>query len=693
MTYWGISEVTLFLNEQATTDAFNHFIALLSNKTEDYNLVFYFCGHGQRDAGIIPNSYLLFFDNQLSLDSVSSRICQLRAQESYIFIDACSLRINSVLNPKLEEEINGHKISHKSLFCCLSGIQESFENDRYGYFTDALLNTLARLRKTDLGSTQFINEVCKTLKANNLPLPEMYNIGNPRLSFLTVPKTISGKDGLLYRPEMIAKIQDALIINRGKIGVLFGEKGSGKTSLCSFLTSESCKTIYISISHFSSKSIDLIDYLSIALQPYRPFDEWFANYLILVDQAENLNPKQLGRFVEEVANYRVQFLLISNQSLEEKLPSPLRHHLFQLKMDSFSFDEAEHLMVSFHYLDNERKLIHLASRGNPSKMQQLVHFLSHNTFEPTSSEKEKIYKTMAAIYGCGCYIDKHLFATVFQLSEFSFAFFENLGLVGWNENAWEPHPLFHELAESEPLTIDKDRVLEYWYRQMNQSPNHIRAAENLILSVKCFGYEKKADPYLKIAFKALYRNGKNHENLFIDGAQIFQSVSEMTEASTLLVEILEDLQQFEWANKLSCAKPHKKNKRRVLSFCLIAAIALALFFYQPFHATPQQIVGLKTTHPDFVGRNEYLHQIKDICLKCKGNASVAVLWGEAGIGKSEIAIAFANLYTKHFQLICWIDSETEESYTAGYFSLANLLKIPIDQENCPRTSSEKYTPI
>lgn len=676
LIHWGVSETTLFLNEQATLEHLNSWLTTLTKKEGRHKLVFYFCGHGEREAGLVPNSYLHFFDGRIHLDSLISQICQSRAEESYIFIDACSLRINSLLNPKLEEEINGYKVSHKSLFCLLSsGIQESFENNQHGYFTDALLKTLAKSRKTEPDSSQFFGEISKMLKAENLPLPEMYNIGNQKISFLPSLPLFSNRQGLLHRSEMIGKIEDALILNRAKIGVLIGEKGCGKTTLCQFIANELSKTYYVNIASLSSPWTDLIEIFS---SPSCNEAVWGS--LILMDQAENMDSEQLSRLREITADARIQILLISNEFLEEKLSSLFPGRSFHIAMDPLSPEEGEYFMLPYSQTEKEKKLIYLASKGNPLKMQQVAHCLNQNAILDNTIEKEEMKKIMSAIYACGCYLDKELFAEVFQLSLSSIALIEQLGLVHWEMDAWVPHPIFYEIAESELISVQKEKVLEYWYRQMAETPDRTQAAANLISSVKYLGYENKGDPYLKIAFRALLRDKKDHLDLFIDGAQIFQFLSEMTEASKFLAEILSDLKRTDLAHMLPQAKPKKRKKLYLTSLVCILSVLLILFLQNPFFSPMPLIVNMKNTHPDFVGRESYLAQLEEICLKWKPTPPIAILWGEAGIGKSEIAIAFANLYAKQFKLLCWINSETEESYATSYDNLAQLLKIPVDSE-------------
>ena len=78
-----------------------------------------------------------------------------------------------------------------------------------------------------------------------------------------------------------------------------------------------------------------------------------------------------------------------------------------------------------------------------------------------------------------------------------------------------------------------------------------------------------------------------------------------------------------------------------------------------------------------MGREEYLHLIESkIVLERTLNAvPVVVLWGEGGIGKSEIAIAAANQQLKHFDLVYWINAATDESYLASYRQLATQLNL------------------
>ena len=99
-----------------------------------------------------------------------------------------------------------------------------------------------------------------------------------------------------------------------------------------------------------------------------------------------------------------------------------------------------------------------------------------------------------------------------------------------------------------------------------------------------------------------------------------------------------------------------------LSVILILGFLTGYFCYgkkdaalSPLRKTQQrdgkQLTFLKNIHPDFVGREKYLKDLETICLKNRDEAlPVTVLWGDGGVGKSETAVAFGNLYAENFSL-------------------------------------------
>lgn len=574
---WGIPEdqIYLFLNEDAEKQDIDDLFAALAQRTEDYKLVFYFCGHGYRDSGSIPKSYLLFHDsyvkdnkplNSISLDLIIKKICKLRAQESYVLIDACYLRINNIRNPKLEEEIGGEKISNKSLFCLLSsGIEQSFESEQgqYGYFTEALLKSLCKIRQSDCSPSELLDNIWTQLQSDGVPFPEDYNIGNKKISFVCHQDFPSTQKGFIYRHEVIAKIQDVLIQNRQQKICLVGESGMGKSVICHHLASDSLKTVYLSIPFNPDEFFDPVEYLALAVQQQIEdnetgspeeillrFDERFPFYVIMVDQLERLNPKKLNALFEISAKMRTRFIFTSCQSLQNLIDEKFRSFIVDMDVPPFSYEEGEKLirMISPDCSEIECKMIFLVSKGNPLKMRKA-------SFESPaatgSAEFEQEVKTaIAAVYSCGCYINEPLFAKTFNLQERTLKFLEEMGLILRTDNRLIPHEFLNEIAESEQLVIQEQAALNYWYQQIDDLPDQVEAAKYLILTVKCFGYEEQADRYLRMAFHALHMRGKEHLSYLADGVDIFLTLPYMTETSLLLAEILIEWQQFELAEKL-----------------------------------------------------------------------------------------------------------------------------------------------
>jgi NTE family protein len=110
-------------------------------------------------------------------------------------------------------------------------------------------------------------------------------------------------------------------------------------------------------------------------------------------------------------------------------------------------------------------------------------------------------------------------------------------------------------------------------------------------------------------------------------------------------------------------------------------------------------VQLRQKHPDFVGREILLKQLRTTLVRVTSSSSslpvissssssssssspsatssVAVLWGAKGVGKTEIAIAFANDHSTHFSTIGWIYAANEHSRDQSYRRLAEKIGVDI----------------
>ncbi len=556
---WGVPEsnITLCLNADATQENIETILLALAKIEEKFKLIFYFCGHGYRESGELPKSYILLHNsyvegnkcfNAISLDFIVNNICKLNIVDSYILIDACYLRVNTIVNPK------GETISNKSLFCLLSsGIEESFESERglYGYFTDALLKSLCKIRLKGALS-EFLTDIHQQMESEGLPTPEMYNLGTQRISLVSQDQLPLLDGGVVLRHELIAKIQDVCIQNRDKIVCLIGDAGIGKSALCQCLASDKLKTFHISIPQdFTDFSDFIVSYLPDGFNLDR-FDAEFPYSLIIVDQLERLTAEQVNVLLEISSRLNCPFLLVSNQSLKNLVEEKFRHLLVDFEVPPFTPEEGKLMikMLKENCPDEEADLIYLVSQGNPLKMKKVANFSHLGPLRQTSELEYQMKKAMAAIYACGMYIDENLFAKTFDLETNILNFLNEIGLIFYSENSWIPHECLFEIAESELFTIDQETALNYWYEQIEDLPDHIQAAKSLIITVKCFGYEQKADRYLRMAFQTLHSKGKEYLSYFMDGAEIFLPVEELTETSLFLAQILIERGEYELGDKL-----------------------------------------------------------------------------------------------------------------------------------------------
>ncbi len=187
--------IHIFLDTNNLQETLSSCFKKLKEIQEPFKIIFYYCGHGYRSPLPDPKSYLLCNQWALSLDLLLSDICSLNADEFYLFMDACHLRINSFVNPAI-------KTSSKTFFCLLSsGIDKSYEDKQKpsGYFTSALIKALYEIKEQDNTPTALLEKICYELKIQDLPLPEMYNIGTSRLNLFPERKDLD-KFSLLDLP-------------------------------------------------------------------------------------------------------------------------------------------------------------------------------------------------------------------------------------------------------------------------------------------------------------------------------------------------------------------------------------------------------------------------------------------------------------------------------------------------------------
>ena len=78
----------------------------------------------------------------------------------------------------------------------------------------------------------------------------------------------------------------------------------------------------------------------------------------------------------------------------------------------------------------------------------------------------------------------------------------------------------------------------------------------------------------------------------------------------------------------------------------------------------------------FVGRKDELHKITSALSRDKTSEQRSfTIWGLGGIGKSQIALAFANRSKTDFDILLWINAATEESLLQSFTDVAIGLRL------------------
>lgn len=101
-----------------------------------------------------------------------------------------------------------------------------------------------------------------------------------------------------------------------------------------------------------------------------------------------------------------------------------------------------------------------------------------------------------------------------------------------------------------------------------------------------------------------------------------------------------------------------------------------------FNLAPKKIqktINVKANHPHYISRNTFHKELEQLLVNKKSYQHV--LFGPGGSGKTELAIAFANLHRQSFASVCLISCGTDNERMLGYRDLASVLKINIDAKD------------
>jgi len=84
-------------------------------------------------------------------------------------------------------------------------------------------------------------------------------------------------------------------------------------------------------------------------------------------------------------------------------------------------------------------------------------------------------------------------------------------------------------------------------------------------------------------------------------------------------------------------------------------------------------------NPNFVGRDDLLHRIRET-LTSKKAAALTAIHGLGGVGKTQLASEYAYRHAADYQLVWWIRSEEPATLSSDYALLAEALDLPQKQE-------------
>lgn len=87
----------------------------------------------------------------------------------------------------------------------------------------------------------------------------------------------------------------------------------------------------------------------------------------------------------------------------------------------------------------------------------------------------------------------------------------------------------------------------------------------------------------------------------------------------------------------------------------------------------------------FTGREGILTGLREALTMSKPTAITQphAVYGMGGIGKTQTALQYAYLHCDDYQAIFWVHADSHEALINDYFNLANLLNLPVEQEQNP----------
>lgn len=510
---WGLPQEWIFtLDQKKATKAelIKLFYECRAAFDVEAKLIFYFSGHGasfEGDNAHLESSLLLHDTDSKNILQTGLRLVELmqlirglKPVQTFLFIDACSLRFATLDNPLNDTSILSTTNS-KGLFCMFSsGMKPSYEDVRHkeGYFTSALLKALSEVRLHEQPSCHdLLRKVERTLLAQGLAAPEVYHIGSSQIfplerSYAKLKQAkASDKAQLIERWDAHAELQDYLLSHPHPIIWMWGEAGLGKTVLAEQLVKKQKEAVYATISSvqdlieqvrsqkselFFNRPPDTLLHLALAhIFNHQPHS------LIIIDHLDRMGPEALGELLGELEKVRLPLLLISRYPCPKHLFIRRKEDIRDWQSSPFTLLEIEELIKNAGQEAVLSSVLVNATGGNALKMQKMLARLSGHEYPFHGKDAEEFIRCCAAVISTGGFLDAMLFCKTFSIKTTTLATLEKLGLIRYNKDGCFPHDLLEELVEENGWVLNSQEACAYWDEQVLHTPYNRLACRFLVL--------------------------------------------------------------------------------------------------------------------------------------------------------------------------------------------------------------------
>ncbi|WP_293148704.1 MULTISPECIES: caspase family protein [unclassified Microcoleus] len=519
---WGIplSRICLLTDETATKREILKALRvwILQKASKNVRVLIFYAGHGSRvqEEGTLPCSVLLPYDVEpadrvgtgITLSELISAIARVKPQEAYLFLDACSLRIDvmeNVLPAQMPDADVLYTSGSQVLFCMVaSGLHSAYESSQTssGFFTRSVLTQIAKLRSQPKSSAVLAIAIEKDLEAQGLPKPECYLIGNQSSWLLSNIEMEEPEDNsyfqasnIILRQRLLASLQDKIIVHNGQPIWLYGKSGLGKTTLIQQLKNKITHCIYCSVpnfgenlffdikSHLSGEIVEQLPYLFPSGRPpagdientFKYLADHLPGSLLAIDHLERLSSDLVFQLVEELNSTSLDVILVSQNP-----PLP-NLNVYPWLCPTLSIDEINLFCRQYDTSGFSATYLQAITGGLPLDLRK---FLSTETGSQDgfteATKSPKMRRSMVAVALSGGYVDEQLFREIFNLNLEEMTLLEEMGMIYFSDDHYLPHDSLIAISSELRISVEVNTIQHYWCEQVLSTPQNLWACQMLI---------------------------------------------------------------------------------------------------------------------------------------------------------------------------------------------------------------------